>query len=233
MQRSTSDRWVRAERLTRPLHSKDHSFIPFISLTSVRVPEHEHHSFNIASPDELIFVHQVAIVVRCVVWLVFLDPQRSIHHAKAPAWPEGLGRCELNHREPPWPWALQLAPGGRLGPQPVPGERGMERLLCPTIIYIHTHTFVHKGSCLNNMGIISLPAAVPGYVSWWALHREASEGSHAEVQEAAGRDNQLHQEEERRKEAALLQHVPWQDPKQRRCLRNALWNPSLMSPVWF
>lgn len=68
--------------------------------------------------------------------------------------------------------------------------------------------------------VSSLPAAVPGHVSWWALHREASEGRHGEVQKAAGRDNQLHQEEERGKEAALLQHVPWQDPKQCCCLRN-------------
>lgn len=92
--------------------------------------------------------------------------------------------------------------------------------------------------------VSSLPAAVPGHVSRWALHREASEGSHGEVQEAAGRDNQLHQEEERGKEATLLQHVPRQDPKQRCCLSSdilleltdsavASWNPNLTSQEWF
>lgn len=68
-------------------------------------------------------------VGHCAVWLVLLDPERSIHHAKAPAPQEGPGRCELDHREPPRSRTFQLAPWGRLGPQPVSGERGTESAL--------------------------------------------------------------------------------------------------------
>lgn len=71
-----------------------------------------------------------------------------------------------------------------------------------------------RSSRLNNRSCLTLSAAVPGNVSWWALHREAGEGCHGKVQEGAGRDNQLHQEEERGKEATILQHVSWQNPKQ-------------------
>lgn len=66
---------------------------------------------------------------------------------------------------------------------------------------------------------LSVPTALPGHVSRWALHREASEGRHGKVQEAAGRDNQRHQEEERGQKSALLQHVPRQNPQQCCCLK--------------
>lgn len=195
------------------------------------------------------------LCVHCVVWLVFLDPQCSINHAEAPAQPEGYYRCEFDHWEPPWSRTFQLAPGGCLGPQPVPGERGMEKgAWCPNtqaIICTHTRPRTNEGCfedqpkqsfclklpsastcvfffplalCLQGwmtcLLSLSLAAAVPGHVSWRALHWEASEGRHGEVQEAAGRDNQHHQEEERGKEAAVLQHVPRQNPQQCRCLRN-------------
>lgn len=77
----------------------------------------------------------------------------------------------------------------------------------------------------------SLPAALPGHVSWRALHGEASQGCHGEVQEAAGGDNQHHQDKERREEPALLQHVPRQDSQQRRRLmsgRSSTAFPSMM-----
>lgn len=77
-------------------------------------------------------------VGHCAVWLVLLDPERSIHHAKAPAPQEGPGRCELDHREPPRSRTFQLAPWGRLGPQPVSGERGTE-----SAIRVQTHRQSH------------------------------------------------------------------------------------------
>lgn len=77
---------------------------------------------------------------------------------------------------------------------------------------------------------LSLPAALPGYVSWRALHREASQGRHGEVQEAAGGDHQRHQDEERGEEPALLQHVPRQDSKQRRCVKSGRYPTS---PSWW
>lgn len=52
--------------------------------------------------------------------------------------------------------------------------------------------------------LLFLHVALPGHVSWWALHREASKGGHGEVQEAVSRDNPLHQDEERGEEAAVL-----------------------------
>lgn len=195
-------------------------------------------------------------VGHCAVWLVLLDPERSIHHAKAPAPQEGPGRCELDHREPPWSRTFQLAPGGRLGPQPVPGERGTERAL-----RVQTHRQSHPRlgpntqflisreaslccdtcyftplqcvSRLNDQSPSPLPTAVPGHVSRWALHWEDGEGSHGEVQEAAGGGHQLHQAEERRKEAALLQHVPRQNPKQCRCLRGRWPNVTFCKFCWY
>lgn len=65
--------------------------------------------------------------MHCVVWLVLLDPQRSIDYAAAPSRQEGPGRYKANPREPPWSRTFQLAPGGRLGSQPVPGQRGTEK----------------------------------------------------------------------------------------------------------
>lgn len=196
-------------------------------------------------------------VGHCAVWLVLLDPERSIHHAKAPAPQEGPGRCELDHREPPRSRTFQLAPWGRLGPQPVSGERGTESAL-----RVQTHRQSHPrlgadkdtisnftrsfpllwhvlpppcrvSSRLNDQSPLSPPAAVPGHVSRWALHREAGEGSHGEVQEAAGGGHQLHQEEERRKEAALLQHVPRQNPKQCRCLRGRWPHVIFCKSSWY
>lgn len=180
--------------------------------------------------------------VHFAVWLVFLDPQRSVHHAETSAQTEGLGKCGHDHWEPPWPWTLLLAPRGGLGPQPVSGKRGTQGDQLFTLVRTHTaQVWVIRNQTKNCKFVsndafvlaeeapvwftmcfclLSPPPAVPGHVSWWALHREGGEDSYGEVQEAAGRDITLHQGEERGKEAALLLHVPWQNPKQRRRLKN-------------
>lgn len=67
-------------------------------------------------------MHTLYLCVHCVVWLVFLDPQCSIYHAETPTQQERSGQCEFDRWEPSWSRALQLAPGGRLGPQPIPRE---------------------------------------------------------------------------------------------------------------
>lgn len=63
-------------------------------------------------------------VAHYAVWLVFLDPQCSLNHAKTATWPEGPGRCELDCGQSSWSRTFQLASGCRMGPQPVPGEWG-------------------------------------------------------------------------------------------------------------
>ena len=199
----------------------------------------------------MLCAHTLYVCAHCVVWLVFLDPQCSIDHAETPTTEERLGKCGLDHGEPPWSRTLQLAPGGRLGPQSVPGQWGMENtkpskhtgklfhnsvwtglpigliqnvtaslsfsLFFP-LIFFFFFLLTYSATLDWMTCFVSLLAAGPGHVSWWTLHREAGQRGHAEVQEAAGRDKQLHQEEERGKEAAVLLHVPWQNPKQCCCL---------------
>lgn len=190
-------------------------------------------------------MHTLYLCVHCVVWLVFLDPQCSIYHAETPTQQERSGQCEFDRWEPSWSRALQLAPGGRLGPQPIPREwsRKSTQTTVRTLSNLSTDTppkqskvwyiwyISHFPRCspllqnvllfslwpssrLKNLSRLTLSAVVPGNVSWWALHRETGEGCHGKVQEGAGRDNQLHQEEEWGKEATILQHVSWQNPKQ-------------------
>lgn len=161
---------------------------------------------------------------------MFLDPQRSINHAQTATWPEGPGRCELDCGQSSWSWTFQLAPGCRLGPQPVSGEWGSAHehtpsfpyptstywmTLAPEILYLLWNIFL----LLRGLAPFSASAVIFGHVSRWTLHWEASEGSHGTVQEEAWGDHRLYQEEERGKEASLLQHVPRQNPKQCCCLR--------------
>lgn len=82
-------------------------------------------------------------MVLCAVRLVLLDPKCSVHHAAGSSHQEGPGRYEVNPGEPPWPRTFQLAPGGRLGSQPVPGQRGSRERAKAEKPRMHLHRLIY------------------------------------------------------------------------------------------
>lgn len=68
----------------------------------------------------------ISACLSCVsVWLVRLGPKQPFHHAEAPSHTEGPGGYEVHHGESAGPWTFLLASRSSLGPQSVPGQRGL------------------------------------------------------------------------------------------------------------
>lgn len=161
----------------------------------------------------------ISVCLPCVpVRLVLLDPQQPFHHAEAPSRSEGPGGHEVHHGESAGPRAFLFGSRNSLGPQSIPGQRGLtdsSELVCINLL--------PTNSLKRCFDLCKSSPAVSRRVSRYVLHWTTGHGSRQDFPQEISWSDQDHQEPKWESESAVLVSVSRPNPQQCGRLREHRW----------